>query len=161
MTSLVYSSLETYRVPLAVLLIVSGLAGCAGARPMSKVTGLATAISCQPSPVDTTPMGLAEIQGTMRSPGELWALLFFDRARSEEELKVVWRMTGSGQFTVEARHEDGTVIPPTWGPKSHSWSSWQRPGLEWGTGFIFPKSGCWTLLATLGDTRAEIRLGVL
>ena len=37
----------------------------------------------------------------MSTDGEMWALLFFDKAHAKEDLKIVWRITGSGkQFTV-------------------------------------------------------------
>ena len=92
----------------------------------------------------------------------MWALLFFDKAHAKEDLKIVWRITGSGkQFTVQARNEDGTVVSPTWGPEDHGGSTWERPGYEWGTGFNFPKPGCWTLTATRGTTIGEIRLDIL
>ena len=99
----------------------------------------------------------------MKSDGELWALLFFDQAQAGKDEKIVWRITGSSrQFNVQARHNDGTVIFPTWGPDDHGQgSNWERPGNEWGTGFNFPEPGCWTLTATRGTTTGEIRLSVL
>jgi hypothetical protein len=98
----------------------------------------------------------------MQSDGELWALLFFEKAQTTAEVKIVWRMTGTDElFTVQGRHDDGTVILPSWGPEYHEGSNWDRPGDEWGTGFQFPKSGCWTLTATRGTASGEIRLNVL
>ncbi len=98
----------------------------------------------------------------MKSSGELWALLFFDKAQAQQDLKIVWRITGTGSpFTIKAQHTDGTIVKPIWGPEYHGGSSWQRPGDEWGTGFNFPKPGCWTLTVTLGKTIGEIRLEVL
>jgi hypothetical protein len=98
----------------------------------------------------------------MHTEGEAWALLFFDQAQAGQELKIVWRITGEGdQMTAQARLMDGTVISPVWGPDYHGGSTWQRPGREWGTGFNFPKPGCWILTVTRGATSAEIRLSVL
>jgi hypothetical protein len=97
----------------------------------------------------------------MRSEGEVWALLFFDKAQAEQELKIVWKITGTdGELTVQARGEDGTVLSPVWGPEAHEGSNWNRPGDEWGTGFNFPEPGCWTLTATRGDITGEISLEV-
>ena len=122
----------------------------------------ATLAACQPSQIQTAKNAFPEIQGAMSSDGEMWALLFFDKAYAKEDLKIVWRITGSGkQFTVQARQENGTLISPTWGPEDHGGSSWERPGYEWGTGFNFPEPGCWTLTATRGTTTGEIRLDVL
>jgi hypothetical protein len=98
----------------------------------------------------------------MKSEGEVWALLFFGEAHARQDEKIVWRITGTGQqFEAQARHEDGTIIQPIWGPEYHGSSTWERPGEEWGTGFNFPKPGCWTLTVTRGTTVGEIRLNVL
>ncbi len=127
----------------------------------AQATPVATQPACQPSPVQPSKNGFPEIQGTMKSAGELWALLFFDKAQANKEEKIVWRITGTGkQFDIMARHEDGTIIHPIWGPEYHGGSNWERPGDEWGTGFNFPQPGCWTLTVTLGATSGEIRLEV-
>jgi hypothetical protein len=119
--------------------------------------------ACQSSQTQPTKSGLPEIQGTMKSAGELWALLFFDKAHAKQDEKIVWKITstGTGTFEVQAQHEDGTIIRPIWGPDYHVSSTWERPGDEWGTGFNFPKPGCWTLTVTRGVTIGEIRLDVL
>ena len=98
----------------------------------------------------------------MQTEGELWALLFFNKAVVDEEEKIVWRITGSGgDFNVQAQAEDGTLISPVWGPEHHESSTWDRPGEEWGTGFNFPKAGCWTLTVSYGETIGEISLDVV
>ena len=143
------------------LLIMGGLVGCAASTPTSDSLATATLATCQPSPIQTSPTGFSEVQGTMSSEGEMWALLFFGKARANEEVKIVWRITSTGQFAAQARHDDGTVISPSWGPEAHGDSNWDRPGLEWGTGFNFPHAGCWTLTGALGTTSGEIGLEVL
>jgi len=45
--------------------------GAISARPSSPTTP-----TCQPSPIQTSKIGFQEIQGSMTSEGELWALLF-------------------------------------------------------------------------------------
>jgi hypothetical protein len=148
---------------LIAILVISSLIGCAsgtGSTPQARAT--ATAEVCQPSQIQASETSFPEIQGTMHSDGEVWALLFFDKAHATEEVKIVWRITGQdGSLAVEGRHEDGIVISPVWGPEAHEGSNWERPGAEWGTGFNFPKPGCWTLTATRGKTIGEIRLAVL
>jgi hypothetical protein len=127
-------------------------------------TPVATQPACQPSQIHPSKNDFPEIQGTMKSDGELWALLFFGEAHAEQDEKIVWRITSTGtgkQFDVQAQHEDGTIIRPIWGPEYHGGSNWERPGDEWGTGFNFPKPGCWTLTVTRGATIGEIRLDVL
>ena len=155
------------RQPLVFITISIVLAACAPAPNRPRITPsqsapIATKPVCQPSLTQPSKHGFPEIQGTMRSDGELWALLFFDKAYAKQEAKIVWRITGTGkQFDITARHEDGTIIHPIWGPEYHGSSNWERPGDEWGTGFNFPESGCWTLTVTLGATTGEIRLEVL
>jgi hypothetical protein len=100
----------------------------------------------------------------MKSDGELWALLFFDKAYPNEDLKFVWRITvtGAGEdFHAQAQNKTGTIILPVWGPEYHGGSTWERPGIEWGTGFNFPEPGCWTITVTGGTTKGEIYIDVL
>lgn len=99
----------------------------------------------------------------MKSDGELWGLLFFDKATPNTDLKFVWRITVTGTgagFHAQAQNENGTIILPVWGPDYHESSTWQRPGMEWGTGFNFPEVGCWTITVSLGTTRGEISIDV-
>ena len=155
------------RQSLMLITISIVLAACApapnrlGATP-AQPTPIATQPACQPSLAHPSKNGFPEIQGTMKSEGEMWALLFFDKAHAGEDEKIVWRITGTGMhIDVQAQHEDGTVIHPIWGPEYHESSTWDRPGEEWGTGFNFPEPGCWTLTVTSGATIGEIRLEVM
>lgn len=143
-----------------VILSMAGLTGCSA--PASKPLATATVATCQPSQVQISKIEFHEIQGKMKADGEMWALLFFDKAHAKEDLKIVWKITGSDEkFTVQARNDAGTVIFPIWGPEDHGGSNWQRPGHEWGTGFNFPEPGCWTLTAVRGAVIGEISLDIL
>ena len=127
----------------------------------TSVPATETPVSCQPSKILESPNSFPEIQGDMQSDGELWALLFFPRAYVNEEAKIVWRITGEGdEFHAQAQSEAGTIIQPVW-QDYHDSSTWERPGLEWGTGFNFPASGCWTITVTYGETKGTISLDVL
>ena len=129
-----------------------------------QATSTAAQLACQPSQILKTNNSFPEIQGTMKSDGELWALLFFDKATSNTDLKFVWRITATGgaiRFQAQAKNENGTIILPAWGPDYHESSTWQRPGIEWGTGFNFPEPGCWTITVSLGATKGEIYLDVV
>ncbi len=79
----------------------------------------------------------------------LWALFFPTQPEltAGQEIKVVWRMTGNGDFSISAAGPHGAVVKPVWGPEPHSSSTWTRPGDEWGTGWVFPTAGCWTVSA--------------
>ena len=124
-------------------------------------TATETPAGCQPSQIQTSPNGFREIQGKMDSEGEVWALLFFERAQANEDEKIVWRITGEGdEFEAQAQSEAGAVIQPIW-KEYHGGSNWERPGQEWGTGFNFPEPGCWTIRVSYGETTGTISLDVL
>jgi hypothetical protein len=89
---------------------------------------------------------LDEAQGIGRD-ATVWAL-FFNPPRRNTEIKVVWRMTGAGDLSMRATGPSGTTTVPAWGPEPHLDSTWHKPGDEWGTGWVFPTAGCWTVHAT-------------
>jgi hypothetical protein len=101
----------------------------------------------------------------MRGTGSLWALFFPTPGQTAPtagtELKIVWKIGGSGDFTVGATGPDGAEAKLVWGPTGHGDSSWERPGTEYGTGFLFPAPGCWAFTAerTSGE-RGELWLTV-
>ncbi len=127
-------------------------------------TPTATVPNCQPSRIQESSNSFPEIQAMMHSEGEIWALLFFGEAHANEDLKIVWRIAATepdAEVNFQAHHEEGTVVQPIWGPEFHPESTWEGPGMEWGTGFNFPEPGCWTITATLGATEGAISLDVL
>jgi len=71
-----------------------------------------------------------EVRGDIAT-GSLWAL-FYHR-RSYEPLKTIWRMTGTGDLSVEATGPRGQTIHPDGVPEPHAGSNWDRPGDEWGS----------------------------
>jgi hypothetical protein len=111
--------------------------------------------SSEPVPTSTCPPtarlgapneALPERQGA-GDGATLWALFFPTEPvlTAGKEIKVAWRMTGSGGFAIRATGPDGRVAKPDWGPEPHGGSTWHRPGDEWGTGWTFPVAGCWTV----------------
>lgn len=107
-----------------------------------------------PTPIVKNADGWREARGTA-DRGETWALLF-NPHRHGERVKIAWRVTGSGPFSVAA-HNDGLSGPlaPASGPTEHISSNWNRPGDEWGTRFVFPHGGCWRIDVTRGDVTAR------
>ena len=93
--------------------------------------------------------GFPEVRGTAAG-AELWGLLFVGPPplSRDKEIKIVWRMTGEGPLRVRATLPDGRTARLAWGPEQHGGSTWRRPGQEWGTGFVFPKAGCWKVELT-------------
>jgi hypothetical protein len=124
--------------------------------------GTPDASTCTAFAIDPSGTGFPEVQGKSRTQ-ELWALLFPYHLPIwvDEEVKIVWRMTGTGDLKLSARHPDGTTVTPIWGPEEHGGSNWHHPGAEWGAGFKFPETGCWRITAQRGKDTGEVDLLVV
>ena len=128
---------------------------------------------CVPATTATQPLIGPEAQAVSGDQLETWALFFTTpdmpdmppggeiRIGESKQIKIVWRVTGSGSFTIDAVGPDGTTIEPDWGPEIHAGSSWQRPGEEWGTGWTFPSLGCWRFQVQRGDSSATLDVEVV
>ena len=93
--------------------------------------------------------------------GRVWALAFGALpASADQDLKVVWRVTGKGPLKVAFRDPSGERHPLDWGPDEHSGSSFVHPGREWGTGFTFDAPGCWTVQVARTGTVATVGIQV-
>ncbi|WP_431975996.1 hypothetical protein [Micromonospora haikouensis] len=117
--------------------------------PQASASGRQQAESASPA-ADCPPTAQytsRDLQGT-GAGATLWAMLFATQVRAGTEVKVAWRMTGSGDLSIRATGPDGTVVQPVLGPDPHGGSNWDRPGDEWGTRWVFPSPGCWTIDAT-------------
>lgn len=80
--------------------------------------------------------------------------------RRNEQIKIVWRITGSGNLKLSAVDPEGRVHAVQWGPDLHLSSTYRRPGQEWGAGYLFTQPGCWTLRAIRGEATADVWLNV-
>ena len=97
-----------------------------------------------------TPIGrgnntIPEVQG-IATDATVYGLLFLKHSppiRDGEEVKIVWRMTGKGDLSVTSQAPSKRAGVLTFGPEAHAGSTYQRPGDEWGTGFLFDEPGCW------------------
>ncbi len=113
------------------------------------------AASTSTAPSASSPAGQAcssPVNSEMRGTGSLWALFFPTSGQTApvvagREQKIVWKIGGSGDFTVEATGPGGAEATLEWGPSAHGGSTWERPGSEYGTGFTFPTPGCWAFTA--------------
>jgi len=118
--------------------------------------------SCQlqQTPVLTTSMG-PEIHGRSHE-SELWALLMARTVppRVNEQVKIVWRMTGSGTLSLVALGPQGKRLQPDQGPEEHGGSNWNHPGGEWGSIFTFPSAGCWDLHTSRNGAFGDIWLTI-
>jgi len=123
------------------------------------LAGLGSA-GCKPSAFAGLPGSVREV-GFDSSQGSFWALFFGSLPpRAGEEIKVVWRMTGSGDFSFRVSDSNGKPLALVWGPEGHGSSSWNHPGNEVGTGFMFPHAGCWDIHVTKTDVAADLWLEV-
>jgi len=149
--------------------IVIGLAACSSSLSIS--SSVRTSHSMSTSSVFLGNLGKpgcappATIQtpetGLDSSRGSFWALFFSTMPPpADKEVKVVWRMTGSGVFTFRVSDASGNTVPLVWGPESHLGSNWDHPGDEVGTGFNFPHPGCWNIHVTRLETYGDLWLEV-
>lgn len=125
-----------------------------------------------PTGLDTLPLGAAgctpasprvgaEIRGTTPQGHQLYGLLFTNGpVRAGDDVKIVWRMTGSGALQATATGPDGQLAPPVGGPTPHAGSTYDRLGDEWDTTYRFDQPGCWHLQLTRDDTRSDIWIDV-
>lgn len=153
-----------------VLSLVLPLSACTGSGKSKPSTETRTGVTksaveslgaagCHPaSPIVPGP----EVRGTGRG-ATLYGLIETTSTLpigSAEPVKIVWRMTGSGPLHLSAINPQGRAEPLRWGPELHGSSSYDRPGDEWGAGYIFSSAGCWRLHAQRTHGSADVWLKV-
>jgi hypothetical protein len=130
----------------------------------SGAPGAPGAPGCHPaSPITLFNSFLPQVKGTGHG-ATLWGLLMFPHAlpaRVGDQEKIVWRMTGTGLLTLEAIGPGGTHYRLAWGPDFHQSSNWNKPGDEWGAGYVFTVPGCWDLRAGRGNATADVWIRVI
>jgi hypothetical protein len=169
------------RIRLAALCLVMGAASCtagpdasgapgaerrapAGAATSSTAASTApVAAGCGSGAVTNSAAG-PELRGTGTGV-TLYGLLMPTAplpVRAGDEVKIVWRMTGSGPLRLSFTGPRGQVGTLQWGPEPHGGSTYDRPGEEWGAGYRFPVAGCWRLHAerTTGSADAWLPVSV-
>ena len=93
--------------------------------------------------------------------GEFWVL-----APGEEmltvgrDIKVVFRLTGSGPAAAFIVSPDGERVELTGRLQPHTGSNFDRPGEEWGAFFEPDEPGCWELIVERGDTTGVLPLPI-
>ena len=118
------------------------------------------AASCaDPSPIAVGKQG-PEITGRGRG-AQLHGLIMVPRypiAAGRSTVKIVWRMTGSGPLKLAAY--DATAAASASLARGARRQQLRRPGDEWGSGYRFPRPGCYRLTArrTVGSAEAWLRV---
>ena len=110
-----------------------------------------------------TGFGQTEVFGTAAG-AQLWALgatapdgdsAALDNVIGEQK-KIIFRMTSGVPTNFYAIAPDGNRIAAVWGPDAHAGSNWNRPGSEWGAGFVFTQPGCWQIHAGLPPAQGDV-----
>lgn len=133
------------------------LVGCSSAMPAPtpKVTtnefGISGAEGCNPA---SRTLGL-EVSGTptrqgQSAYGEFQGVSPLILSADSVDVKLVVRVTGSGDLGVRLSDPAGVARPLDWGPDAHISSSYVRPGDEWGVELSFDQPGCWQLTLQRG-----------
>lgn len=119
---------------------------------------------CRPASPINRAAGFPEVEGT-GDHLKMWGLIMaahpHQPLRVNEDVKIVWRITGAGGLRLTTIDPHGRTHSLQWGPVPHlQGSSYTRPGDEWGAGYRFTQPGCWTLLAQRGSALARVWLTV-
>lgn len=158
------------RAALAIIGILS-LAACTGTSapvptPTAESLGPPGQARCSPASPTTASgsLGSPEVQGMAAGSETLYGMVQDGRwppQASPDVVKIVWRMTGSGDLTVVVENPSGVRGTLAWGPESHVSSNYDRPGDEWGSGLVMNAPGCWHLAFTRAERgTADVWLSV-
>ena len=145
-----------------------GIAACSTDSSGQEASPTATQIPATPTPQPVgaagcnpaSPSGAfpAEVYGTAVN-GTVWAWFMWSYPpRAGVEDKTVWRLDGpnaNGTPTFALFGPDGQVGRLT-GLQEHGGSTWNRPGVEYGSGLLFPTAGCWDVQVTLGQLHGDV-----
>jgi hypothetical protein len=91
--------------------------------------------------------------------GSIWSLAFGPvPPKVGDQLKVVWRVTGSGPLKIHFTNPAGKRKRLEAGPTIHVSSNFNHPGDEYGTVFGFDEPGCWTIKLSRSNVKATVRV---
>ena len=136
----------------AAAVLLAALTACTNSSPRETAEP-----ACDPP--DVSPELVVEVPAEGGSvTGLLWDEL---PAEVGTDLKIVWRVTGTGELTVGSVRPDGSAGELAFGPEPHGSSSFEAPGDEWGTGFRFDVPGCWRIELRRDDVTAAFSLPVV
>jgi len=171
-----YKKFSNRRWLICILLTTSILTACFSAPTPSITKHTSTSLptstptsqisySCQLQRTPVHPASILgpEIQG-VASYSELWALIQSTTGvppKAKSSVKIVWRMTGKGTFSLVALNPQGQHVLPDQGPEAHDGSNWNRPGDEWGSVFTFTTAGCWDLHVSRDGASGDVWLNIV
>ncbi len=160
----------------AVALVVAAITVATAIRPLGTgdvVQGPSTApvpaTTADPTPVVCPAVSPTVQQAEPRLPEarlepagiQGWALLFTEPPwPTGEQVKVVWRLDGTGDPDASAIGPSDTVVDSD-DLTPHGGSNWDRPGDEWGTIWTFDEPGCWELRMARAEGSASLTVRVV
>ncbi len=109
-----------------------------------------------PSSLHESNIGVPEAAATTPAR-DLWALFLGGIPTAKNDNKIVWRIGDHFQeppYVIGLGPHGQHLLPLSM--DEHDGSSWNRPGIEWGTMFNFPVAGCWDLHVTGGTTAGDV-----
>ena len=124
--------------------------------------GVLGAAGCRP----VSPSGAfsGEVYGTATG-GTVWAWFMAGYPpKAGIEDKTIWRLDGPGASGTPTFALVGPASQTghlNWGPEMHTSSSWNRPGVEFGTGLLFPGAGCWDVHVAVGQLTGDVYVDVM
>lgn len=136
--------------------------------PTSAITPTPTGLAGRPSPTSLGAAGChpaspsgdfpAEVYGTATN-GTIWAWFMWSYPpKVGVEDKTLWRLDGKiadANPTFVLTGPSGEAGSLT-GLQEHLGSSWNRPGVEYGSGLLFPSTGCWDVHVALGRLKGDV-----
>jgi WD40-like Beta Propeller Repeat len=123
-------------------------------------TWLPAAPSPPPSPTPAGDGHTREVK-LVTAHGTVWALVFAPSPLlPNTSVKIVWRIRGSGRVSLAVHDPHGKPIPLTFGPERHPASTWNRPGDEFGSGFLPNVPGRWSVTIRRRNVQATLYLVV-
>ena len=130
--------------------------------PPSRYRSAHGACTAATAPIPGEAHGIFEVAGNATG-GSLWALVFADAPFvAARQVKIAWRMTGVGPLMLSATNLNrAATVGPFNSPDAHSSSSWNRPGGEWGSVWVFPSAGCWRITATRENVSGNVTFMVI
>jgi hypothetical protein len=161
--------------PLFVVAIIALITGCMGTSEPQAASGTGSAntgssnqavqgaAGCDSaSPISTTPSLGPEVQGSGDN-ATLYGLIVAQTpmpVHADEDVKIVWRRTGSGLLQLSTVSPEGTAVALQWGQRPTAAATTTDPETNGGAGYLFPTAGCWRLHAQRTTGSADVWLEV-
>ncbi|WP_133247458.1 hypothetical protein [Arthrobacter sp. H-02-3] len=158
------AGLSLVRGSAVLLSLALAATGCTSESPLaaSAQPSTTTAKCASPSRIVKSAVNGTEVEGSSEDGITLYGQVQSEGflLASETEIKIVWRISGSGQPAVTVTSPGGGESSLAWGPEFHSSSNYARPGDEYSTALLLDQPGCWNIKFTRDARTANVWLQV-